>query len=49
MGVVCELLWQAIVQKKQIALTAIASVKKSKCFPYSFDNGLVCVNFAIQV
>ncbi|KAJ7825435.1 hypothetical protein B0H13DRAFT_1918649 [Mycena leptocephala] len=45
MGVVCELLWQAIVQKKQIALTAIASVKKSKCFPYSFDNGnyaLVC-------
>ncbi|KAK7035183.1 hypothetical protein R3P38DRAFT_3312227 [Favolaschia claudopus] len=44
MGAVCELLWDVVVKEK-IALTSIASVKKSADFPYAFDNGnpaLVC-------
>ncbi|KAK6987917.1 hypothetical protein R3P38DRAFT_3445739 [Favolaschia claudopus] len=39
MGAVCELLWDVVVKEK-IALTSIASVKKSADFPYAFDNGL---------
>ncbi|KAK7021010.1 hypothetical protein R3P38DRAFT_3272053 [Favolaschia claudopus] len=44
MGAVCEMLWDVVVKEK-IALTSLASVKKSADFPYSFDNGnraLVC-------
>ncbi|KAF7372252.1 hypothetical protein MVEN_00084700 [Mycena venus] len=44
MGAVCELLWDVVIKEK-IALTSIASVKKTADFPYAFDNGkpaLIC-------
>ncbi|KAF7376995.1 hypothetical protein MSAN_00117400 [Mycena sanguinolenta] len=43
-GAVCEMLWDVIVKEK-VALTSIASVKKTPDFPYAFDNGkpaLIC-------